>query len=89
MDIKKEVETVRFTITVDKDAYDILERYCELMEVTKSTVLNSWLATSSGAMNSLLDVVERAKSGEISLTDLQAELDRFTGILDAVEASRK
>lgn len=81
--------TVRFTITVEKDAYDVLERYCSLMDVTKSHVMNSWLVTSSDAMSSLLDVVERAKAGEISLVALQDELDKFNGILKAVEDSRK
>lgn len=85
----KEIEgTVRFTITVEKDAFDVLERYCSLMDVTKSHVMNSWLVTSTDAMSKLLDLVEGAKEGKVSLVDLQAELDRFTGILESIERER-
>lgn len=81
----KNAGTVRFTVTVEKDAFEALDRYCEVLGVTKSHVVNSWLVSATDSLMSLLDVIERAKTGEISLVDLEAKLSRYEGILSAVE----
>lgn len=84
-EIREEAGTVRFTVTVERGAYDVLERYCDVLGLTKSHVVNAWLVTACDAMGSLMDCIEKAKDGEISLADLERKLQEYEGLLRTAE----
>lgn len=74
--------TARFTVTVEKDAFDTLERYCYFMGITKSHMINSWLIESTDSLNALLDIAEKAKKGEVDEKRLNEKLEELKALLN-------
>lgn len=71
--------TVRFTVTVEEDAFEVLEKYCDTIGATKSMVINAWLVEAADNLALALDTVEKVKSGEMPL-------EKLSGIVDGLEA---
>lgn len=76
--------TVRFTVTVEQDAYDVLERYCNKLGVTKSTIINAWLVEATDNLNMILKTIAKVETGEMSLDELSELLGGLEQLLSAV-----
>jgi len=73
--------TVRFTVTVEYDAFNTLQKYCERLGATKSTVINGMLVEATDAMEGLMALMDKAEAGEVGLGQFEAELLRLEAIL--------
>lgn len=78
--------TVRFTVTVESDAFCVLERYCRFMGMTKSHMINQWLVETTDSLNDLLDVAEKVREGAISQADVNEKLNELKQMLKSTEA---
>lgn len=76
--------TVRFTVTVEKDAFEVLDRYCNTIGATKSMVINAWLVEATDNLKLVLDTIEKVKSGEMPLEQLNGIVEGLEAMLSTV-----
>lgn len=84
--------TVRFTVTVEQDAFEVLEMYCNKLGFTKSTVINGWLVEATDNLHMVLDTISRIESGEMSLeqlSELLGGLDQAVSMVGKIVKEEK
>lgn len=71
----------RLTLSLDQDLFDQLVRYSEVIGITKSDIVESWIAEASPKLEILIEMHSMLESAsEDQLSEIQGKLERIMGV---------
>lgn len=71
----------RLTLSLDQDLFDQLARYSEAIGITKSDIVESWIAEASPKLEILIEMHSMLESAsEDQLSEIQGKLERIMGV---------